>query len=579
MTTTKNWCYGAKTPDIEDAVSAAIFAAHKYRNRICELELEKRERHYEILRSLAPEFVVIEKDVNAYEAKLTEARDAIQAERIKQRVKTPVSVRQWTTQATDCKTALKVFRMLLKEAKKNAYGKQDVIAAMQQNSDRHKTDRTEAKKNSGLYWGTEAIVTQSCGSFASGAPPRFKRYEGEGQLAVQLQGGLDCADANRYNTLCYFGEQKGKKRECFIRIASEDGTPVFAKLDVIFHRELPRGKIKWAYLERRKLANHVKWTVRLTIDVVPEQNDHPMPGEVAIHTGWRMQPNGLRAATWLGSDGSKGAVVLPSAHCEDYLRLDNVRSDRDREFNRMIASLRDWMKEHETPEWLQEPKQHMHKWKANARLAKLYWQWLENRFNGDDSILNEINLWRKQDKHWWQHERRLSMRIVKRRKDFYRKFAKQMSDRYGVAIVSPIDAKELSENSNPEDLERDNTLAHRHSKWAAVSDLTSIIREKFPLRCVDVDSKNITRQCVNCGYVNAENKRKTQCKGCGTTYDADDNAVANTLARGEAAIKTGALLALVDAKRLSEEAKAEKLIKMQAANRAARERKNNANKS
>jgi transposase len=580
MMATKNWCYGAKSPDVEQAVSDAIFAAHRYRNRLCELELEKRGRHYGLLRDLAPAFVAAEKSVSDCVEKLTAARDAIQAERVKQRTKTPRSIEDLIKTANEAKSELKELRAAMKAAKQDAYTNPQVMAAIQANNEKHKEECSDAKSQSGLYWGTEAIVKQSSRSFGSGSPPRFKRYDGEGQLAVQLQGGLDCDEAGRFNTLCYFGEMIGKKRECFIRIGSnERGLPVFAKVMVVFHRDLPNGKIKWAFLERRKIASHVRWTIRLTIDVVDEKNEHPLPGEVAIHTGWRAETNGLRVATWLGSDGQRGALVLPQSHCDDYAKIDQIRSDRDREFNAMIASLRDWLNDREVPEWLADLRRHLHAWKANARLAALYWQWVDMRFDGDSEILNTLNAWRKKDKHWWQHERRLSVRIVRRRKDIFRNFAKRLSDEYGVAIVSPIDVKDLTENSTPEEVKRDNTAAHRHAKWAAVSDLTTIIREKFPLRCVDVSSVNITRQCANCGVIHSENKRKIQCLGCGETFDADENAVANTLARGDVAMKGGALLALVAAQQLSDSKNAEKLTKMQAANRAARERKKTAIKT
>lgn len=571
---TLNWCYGAKTPDIEQAVSDAIFAAHRYRNRLCELELAKRERHYEILRDLAPAFVACECSLEIAESELGEVRESIQRERVKQRTKSPKGVQSLTVRAAELKNEIKELRAKLKSAKLAAYADPAVIAAMAENTARHRSECKASKAESGLYWGTEAIVTAACRSFASGAPPRFRRYDGEGQLAVQLQGGLDCGDAERFNTLCYLGESLGgKRRECFIRIGSESGKPVFAKVAVVFHRPLPDGKIKWAYLERRKVADHVRWTIRLTIDV-ERQSAPALPGEVAIHTGWRMEPSGLRVATWLGSDGQRGVVRLPKVHCDDYAKLDAIRSDRDRRFNDMIGELREWLKDREVPEWLAELRPHLHLWKSKARLAKLYWQWVEDRFedhfDGDGQILETLNAWRKYDKHKWQNECRLSVRIVRRRKDAFRNFAATIAAKYGVAIVSPIDAKALTENSEPEELDRDNTLSHRHAKWAAVSELTGMIREKFPLRCVDVDSKNISRQCSNCGCLNEVNHRKIQCRECGHTIDNDENAVVNTLARGEAAVKSGALLELEASQRDRENAGKEKLEKMQ---QAAREKR------
>lgn len=571
---TRNWCYGAKTPDVEQAVSDAIFAAHCYRNRLCELELSKRDRHYAILRRLAPDFTKAEAAVTECQADLGTVREQIQAERIKQRSKQPTGVSHLTAKATELKEHLKELRAELKRTKHLAYTDPAVVAAMDQNTAQHREDCKDAKLASGLYWGTEAIVKQACGSFATGAPPRFKRYDGTGQLAAQLQGGLDCDDIEKYNTLCYLAEETdGRKRFIYIRIGSDGRSPVFAKVPIVFHRPLPAGKVKWAYLEKRKIADHVRWTIRLTIECTQEL-DRCRDGEVAIHTGWRMEDSGLRVATWLGSDGKRGCIKLPMTHCDDYAKCDTIRSARDKAFNTMVAIIRDWMKAHDDlPEWMQDVRPYIHAWKSPARLAKLYWQWSQDCIDGDDDIFQALNQWRKQDKHEWQHERRLSIRILRRRKHLFRNFAAMLSENYGVAIVSPIDAKELTENSQPEDLERDNHQSHRHAKWAAVSEFTQVIREKFPLHCIDVDCKNISRQCCNCGTISARVGRKVQCRECGHTHDVDENAVANTLARGEAAIKSGALLELVAAQEDKAAKQKEKLSKMQEANRTARKRK------
>lgn len=564
---TLNWCYGAKEPDVACAVDQAIELAHKYRNRLCELELEKRKRHYDILRRLAPGFVHAELDCEGLEAELGDVRKSIQLERSRQATKHPTGVKHLVDRTSEIKLSLKIARERLKTEKKAAYTDPNVIQAMDENTAQHKDECKLAKEDSGLYWGTEAIVNQACRSFSSGSPPKFKRYSGEGQLAVQLQGGLDCDDASKSNTLFYIGDEiDHKRRECFIRIGSDNGRPVFAKLAIVFHRPLPKGKIKWAYLEKRRIATTVKWIIRITIDVDEPAAD-PLPGEVAIHTGWRMEDNGLRVATWLGSDGKSGVLKLPPSHYEDYARLDKIKSDRDSAMNSIRESLAEWMNDRDIPEWMDEARKHIRFWRSANRFDGLYWQWLASRIDGDSDILDALNQWRKKDKHAWQHERRLSVRIVRRRKDMFRCFVKGLSSAYGIAIVSPIDAKELVENSDPEDLERDLTQAHRHAKWAAVSDLTNMIREKFRTRCVEVDCSNITRQCANCGQINEAPRRKVQCSGCCVTYDRDDNAVANTMARGEVAIKGGALLALEKANENKEIAAKEKLLKMQEARR------------
>ena len=585
---TLNWVYGAKSPDIEQTVSDAIYAAHKYRNRLCELELEKRKRHEELLQRLAPAYVAACELIADCENELGEAREAIQEERKKQRTKKPIGVQAYVDAAKACKVQLKELRANRKEAKQSAYEDARVIAAMEENSATHKQDCKVAKDESGLYWGTESITKTACGSFASGAPPRFKRFDGCGQLAVQLQNGHDCKDAFDPDTrlqlivpdalqaellVCGKAPRSVRKAVCQIRIGSDEtGKPIFAKLPINFHRPLPNGRIKWAYLERRMMADKPRWKIRLTIDVL-EKKEEPKPGMVAVHVGWLWLGGGLQAATWEGDDGLKGNLVLPTSHCDDYLVLDRIKSKRDRDFATYRDELKEWIRETENaPEWMKELASTMHAWKNPARLSALVLRWRNERFEGDE-IFERLDLWRKKDKRQWQHFCRLSKRIVRRRTNWYREFAYDLEQQYGTLIVTPIEAKKLTEHSDPEDLERDNTLAARRAKWAAVSDLTRMLSEKFRLRTIKESARGISEICYDCGGKNVvDHRRKVKCK-CGKTYDQDENALLHTLARGRVAVKSGALLDLAQKQEDKVAAGKAKLAKMQEARRASRKKK------
>ena len=80
-----------------------------------------------------------------------------------------------------------------------------------------------------------------------------------------------------------------------------------------------------------------------------------------------------------------------------------------------------------------------------------------------------------------------------RRADQYRKFVVMLTRKYGVAYVGDIAIADLNENSQPEQLEHDNTIAHRHARWASVGELQRYIGEKFILRTIPIDSKNVTK--------------------------------------------------------------------------------------
>lgn len=582
MKTTKNWVFGCRSldGDIKQSIDAAIYAAHKYRNKLCELEIAKRARHNEMLERLVPEYVVACDAVAEAEQRVEDLFEEIQSQRMQQRTKTPTGCQHIADEIKSLKSQLKELRSERKRIKQESYKLGAVENAMADNNRQHKDECKQAKQDSGLYWGTEALVSGSCRSFSSGSPPKYKRFEGEGMLAVQLQGGMPTVRIFEENTKCYLERLSGKLADCYLRIGSEGRAPIFAKVQVVLHRELPEdGSIKWAYLEQRKVASHTRWSVRLTIDE-DVSTDRDKSTHCAVHFGWHMEPSGLRSALWQGSDGKRGSVILPHSHCRDYAELDEIDSRRDKLRNDATEMLADWIDTGDCiPEWLVEARKYMKKWKSPNRLPGLILKWRDERFGGDEEIFHSMNAFRKREKKLWQNSRRLSVRIFRRRKDIYRNIAKQLSDRYGVVYLGEIAAAKLNENSDPDELKRDNTQAHRHSRWAAVSELRGFIAEKFPLHAISIPAKNVTRECHACGEVNAVKKRKFQCSSCGKTLDVDENALANTLARGGAMQSTGALLELVESQEVKDAARLEKLRKMQDANRAARKRKKIANQN
>lgn len=568
--TVKNYTYGARVPDNLDVVNDQIRKAHDYRNRICAIELSHRERHRAILMRLCPEFARLSDEIAAVESQLGAAREAIQAAKSKQRTKTPTGVDGVVATADYCKSTLKQLQVELKAEKLGSYETDAVRAAILGNQAIKAKELAEAKASAGLYWGTEALVAASCKTFSSKSPPRFARWQGEGQLAVQLQKGRPVELATSSDTrfqLLIPDDWEGRERiDCLIRVMSEpNGSPVFARVPIRLHRPLPPGgKIKWAYLEKRKQANKDKWKIRLSIDIPDEEPPLPNSPMVAIHVGWRKDDDSLRVATWLGSDGRSGTIGMPMSHVEQYLHLDEASAIRDVKLNEAISELKSFLKG-SVPDWLVDRTKSLHLWKSQARLAGLMRYWRDNRFEGDGAIYDSLESWRKTDKHDWQHERRLALRLVRRRKNHYRVSLRCLRRQYPIVTIAEIDKAELMERSNPEDLKRDNSLANRYAGISASSDFTDIIKEVWPLAWINADFKNISRQCMNCGHVNDAkfSRWKVTCKGCKTEYDIDDNGVLHTLMRGETMAKSGALLEHLVKAQLASVKRLEKQIKMQ----------------
>lgn len=658
---TLNWCYGAKTPDLTDAIAEQLSAAHKYRNKLCELEHAKRDRFYDYVRQFHPAYVETEKAVEASEEKLAELRDKIQTARKEQRTKKPKGMEGLQEEIKALRVTLKEQRAARKEAKDAAKENADLQNALKADAVRQKDDLKAARDESGLYWGTAAIVNQACASFSSGTPPKFARWTGEGQLAVQLQKGLPVDDMLLPDTRAYISGA-GRKRTLHFRIGSQGRQGIYAQVPIIFHRPLPPGgKVKWVYLERRKMANQDRWTARLTIDVPAEDKQIDDSKWVSLHVGWHAVPSGLEVAKWSAHDGATGRLVLPNSHLDDYTRLQAIQQYRDLILRDAIELLQTARKgDQPLPDWMMEDTKACHAWKTIGRVAVLIRQMKETEFVGLDlplpttpvelsrrlpprrcdvagvrttletagfrlnntgkrndyfeasrdgetynirvsnhvgympaqtkyftlsdtthaatflqalggahsSLMDQLGRLCQTEKRLWQHHARLSKRISRRRKNTYRNFAAMLTDKYDVLFFSKVETAKLLKNSKPEDLTDDERRLHRQTRNAAVSDLLGMVCEKFPLRSVEVDQKNLTKQCSQCGELtDVDNKQRLCMCECGLKKDVDINALANTTARGHVLLKDGALLALQAAQAAKELAAKNKLKKMQDARR------------
>src|SRR3989304_5667793 len=148
-----------------------------------------------------------------------------------------------------------------------------------------------ARADSGLYWGTYLCVEDAAqrSRRTSREAPRFRRWDGSGLLATQLQGGLAVPDllAGTDRRAQLVGE--GKRRLLRLRVGSTGRDPVWAAFPMVYHRDLPpEGTVKWARICCHRLGTHTKWSAQIVLDGLPEVTlPSPTRGTVAIDVGWR----------------------------------------------------------------------------------------------------------------------------------------------------------------------------------------------------------------------------------------------------------------------------------------------------
>lgn len=222
-------------------------------------------------------------------------------------------------------------------------------------------EKRDERSHSGLGSGTYLVVEKAADAWRkSPDAPRFERYDGEGRVAVQLQGGLSVAEllsgedtrlrilqpapmacpenptsrrqiarAIAYSivSFCRCGDMvrtvsKGRGRDSdadlrriSIRVGSDRRRrPIWATFPVLLHRPLPSdGKIMWAWILRTREGINYRYSLQITVEApsfVPQTE--PPRGIVAVDVGSRDLPTGeIRAAYWLADNGQRDEILLP----------------------------------------------------------------------------------------------------------------------------------------------------------------------------------------------------------------------------------------------------------------------------
>lgn len=558
-TVVKNWTYGAKAASINgDLVAEQIQLAHRYRNKLCELERARRDQVEQVLRDMAPDYVAARDACEAKERQVEELAKEISQQRAaaRKRSEVPPADREAYKAA---RAELKELRQKMRETKRASVERADIQSALKATTEAHRDAVKAARGQSGLYWGTYLTVEDAAKTFGKGAPPRFERFEGEGKVAVQLQNGLSTdellrSDDNRLRLsvppdllerLIEHGKCHGQKAiaQVSLRIGSTgkgNREPIMATAPVVLHRPLPPGQIKWAYLEKTRIASDDQWQLRLSIET---QEPLPVPpptadGVVAVHLGWRKMETGqLRVAVAADSSGRKFELRLPARELSLIGKLESIQSIRDQRMNAMRDSLTAWLAASANllPEWLREATSHLAQWRSPARMASLAVRWRGERFTGDEGIFAELEAWRKKDKHLWLWVQHARAKQRRRRVQLYREFARDLHGRYEAVVIGKIDLKELLER---EDVIEERTVfstQRRAARLASPASLVQFLKERLGPRLVEVSGHRMTIACHACGEVHEWNRvrLKTVCPHCKAQWDQDHNAARNVLSRGE----------------------------------------------
>ncbi len=563
--------YGLLAPtEGASIVAEQLRLAHAYRNQLTELERERRQRQRDCERRF-PEAKQAAAALTAAQANL----DRLLAERRAQRSRS-----RSRSESAELRGAIKAAREDVKTMRKalrevRAAMKPHVQADADQANEWFLERRRAMRGASGLRHGTYILVEDAAQQSAAEIPlwdgdqpqdPRFLRWTGEGRVGVQIQGGMDLDQLGDHTFLRITkgaiapnaepGSRRSRLRRrmvLWLRVGStEDRAPVWACWPMLMHRPIPNGsRIKRAVVQRRLIGPREEWSVLLTCET-PEAARACGGGSVGVDLGWRQMPGGLlRVAMLEGSDGHREEITLPPEVLAGLLVPEGLRSTRDQNFEAVRGhagrpanderpalppcGLVKWLAENEHPDWLREATATLAQWRSQSRLAALVLRWRENRFDGDQATFEELEAWRKQDRHLWLWETSQREGAQRARREFYRITAARLARRYERVVLEKFDLRVIARRSGEA---AENEVARKNRVLASVSQFRQCLVDAFRSRggeVLTVPAEGTTIVCATCGET-AKFDAAAQIVGAcpnGHVWDQDLNAARNILARGE----------------------------------------------
>lgn len=555
--------YGARAPSHGcDVVRRQLWLAHRYRNKLCELELARREAVHAALADLCPDLFAVEQEIGepsravdhesgtpaspatGIQALIEEAETAVRSKRMTHRNRAPDLGGHRKLSAL--KKKRNELRKKRRELREGLYASDEWQRQDETLHAAHAVAEKQARADCGLYWGTYLQVENAAKSMMRGTPPRFRPWRmRRDKLAVQFQGGLSvadllaCDDRRARLAICRRPHAKPKSRRgdrvldgvLSMRIGSDGRDPVWAEIPLRFHRPIPtKARIKWLFLTRRSVGNHDVWSIQFVCEADSwAKPDLATGGSVGVDVGWRRFPDRLRVAVWAGSDGAEGELALPAWWIAESRKVRGIRSERDRLLDGIRAQVLSWASTDDRA-WIAQTGSH-------RRVEQL----VHSALQGDADVPEEIVAWRSRERHLHEYEAHLRDQLQGSRRDLYRRFAAMVTRRYATVAMEDLDLREFHVLPPVEDGETArNDVLKVYVRDACLSTFRGVLKHRA--RKVElVDPAGTTDICHACGQLDEawrESDEKHilehECANCSLVWDQDVNAARNILALGDA---------------------------------------------
>jgi hypothetical protein len=491
----------------EEEVRHQLFHAHRYRNKLTELDHAWYRAREAARLEFCPGLEEAQEELRAAAAALKEIEDQIKEARVKARKRGPAPAELAAAKAdaaarkVAASEALSALSATLKDnqAYKERLRAIDDDSYAQKKAARAATraeaevfpfilnDRSDdADRAMAAFFKAKKEYFVQLDAFKRGttkvmpsAPelPRFKRFNGTGRIIVQESAG----EANRGHLQVIEvtpanwqelrgrgagpiaptpGSRRSQRKKVIVRLRV--GTPGGRHEEVrwinaptLLHRDLPAGaRIKGAWMCREKVGTHFSHTVQFRVDA-PARPLPPAPGDTtaAVNFGWRRLPDGgVRVAFLVTPTGHTEEVRLPDGVTSQIRKADDLKSILDSKFNEIKEIFGAWLKKAKKPAWMAEWWEKrkagpLAMWKGRERLAGLVRLWRDQRFKGDESIFAALEEWRKKDKHLTDWEAGARRRAACIRLEFYRQLSARWAQTYATFVMATFSLPPLLRNS------------------------------------------------------------------------------------------------------------------------------------
>lgn len=544
--------YGCKAPMSSTAadVDRQLSEAHRYYNRLIELERQRIAERDEWMAATYPEVASAEQAVTDAESALADALAAAQRAKIVARSKIAPAPEREAIKAARAGRS-EAFR-IRKEVRRTVYDSEAFKARSAELYEAHGERRKALyAEYGGLFWGTKNQIVEAVEKAVQTAkgPPQFRHWSRDGRLTCQVIGGVSAADVYASaDTRVQIERVEGHRKRAIVRIrigSNPDRSPVWAEVMAYIHRPLPTdATVMSVSLVRREGTYHRmsdgvyrprdEWSVQFTLRLPDQPKAEPRSGVVAVDVGWRRLGDGsLRVAYWLDDAGRCGELLIPADRLAYWTKVEELQSVRDMNFNGVRDMLADWLSLHPHPDELKERTSHLRQWRSINRLHSVVARW--ERFAGDGEIYATLTTWRDQDQHLHQWQVGNRMKASAWRQDLFRVFAARLARDYGSVAIEALDLREMR-RSDPVESESVSRVVVDWRNAAANGELLAAIKAagiKFGASVSQLDPAGTTRDCHRCGR-SCEFDRANilhTCEYCGVTWDQDHNAAANLLRR------------------------------------------------